>query len=54
MYAFGVILWELVSAQDFFGEISFMSAIEEKILNGNCPDLDVPGVLRRLQSVLCR
>jgi len=34
VYAFGVILWELISAQDFFGEISFMSSIEEKILAG--------------------
>lgn len=34
VYAFGVIMWELLSAQDFFGHISFMSTIEDMIKNG--------------------
>lgn len=34
VYAFGVILWEIVSHGDFFGHIDFMTVIEEKVIAG--------------------
>jgi serine/threonine protein kinase len=34
VYAFGVILWELVSAKDFFGHINFFSELENLIVEG--------------------
>eukprot|EP01088_Endostelium_zonatum_P015849 TRINITY_DN4053_c0_g1_i1.p1 TRINITY_DN4053_c0_g1~~TRINITY_DN4053_c0_g1_i1.p1 ORF type:complete len:1808 (-),score=396.61 TRINITY_DN4053_c0_g1_i1:28-5451(-) len=39
VYAFGVMLWELVSRQDFLGEISFLSAIEDAVLNNTRPPI---------------
>jgi serine/threonine protein kinase len=31
VYSIGVILWELISRKAFFGEVSFMSQIEDKV-----------------------
>ena len=31
VYSYGVILWEFASRTDFFGDVSFMSRIEEKV-----------------------
>eukprot|EP01103_Thecamoeba_quadrilineata_P004097 TRINITY_DN1381_c3_g1_i1.p1 TRINITY_DN1381_c3_g1~~TRINITY_DN1381_c3_g1_i1.p1 ORF type:complete len:1903 (+),score=318.22 TRINITY_DN1381_c3_g1_i1:778-5709(+) len=37
VYAFGVILWEICSREDFFGEESFMTKIIQRVLNGDRP-----------------
>eukprot|EP01087_Luapelamoeba_hula_P024976 TRINITY_DN9696_c0_g1_i1.p1 TRINITY_DN9696_c0_g1~~TRINITY_DN9696_c0_g1_i1.p1 ORF type:complete len:1325 (+),score=299.28 TRINITY_DN9696_c0_g1_i1:269-4243(+) len=34
VYAFGVIMWELVSREDFLGNVTFLSAIEDAVLKG--------------------
>ena len=39
VYAFGVILWELRSLRDFFGEINFFSAIHDRIVAGKRPKI---------------
>jgi len=39
VYSYGVIMWETVTREDFLGHISFMSAIEEAVLNGVRPDI---------------
>jgi len=39
VYSFGVILWELVSRADFLGHITFLSAIEDAVLNGERPKI---------------
>eukprot|EP01125_Pyxidicula_operculata_P006879 TRINITY_DN2359_c0_g1_i1.p1 TRINITY_DN2359_c0_g1~~TRINITY_DN2359_c0_g1_i1.p1 ORF type:complete len:1423 (+),score=357.36 TRINITY_DN2359_c0_g1_i1:201-4271(+) len=39
VYALGIIMWEIITGQDVFGDISFMSAIEEKIKNGERPPI---------------
>jgi len=39
VYAFGVILWELMTGEDFFGETAFMSAIEDRVKKGERPTI---------------
>ncbi|GAM18438.1 hypothetical protein SAMD00019534_016130 [Acytostelium subglobosum LB1] len=39
VYAFGVILWELLTFKDFFGELGFMSLIEDKVVSGERPPI---------------
>jgi len=34
VYAFGVMLWELISGKDFFGDVGFMSKVEDMIKKG--------------------
>jgi len=34
VYAFGIIMWELISGKDFMGDDTFMSRIEERIISG--------------------
>jgi serine/threonine protein kinase len=41
VYSYGVILWELVAREDFLGHITFLSAIEDAVLNGERPK--IPG-----------
>lgn len=50
VYAFGVILYELVSRLQLFGEISFMSKVEEKIVNGERPE--IPDTLPELRHLI--
>lgn len=38
-YAFGVMCWELLTRDSFFGEISFMSDMEDKIINVERPPI---------------
>jgi len=40
-YAFGVILWELLTRDNFFGEINFMSDLEDHVIQGKRPPLDI-------------
>jgi len=44
VYALGVILWELVTRRDFFGEVDFYSDIVEMVVRGKRPALpaDLP------------
>jgi len=44
VYSFGVILWEIATRKEFFGDVSFMSVLEDKIISGERPPLpeDVP------------
>eukprot|EP00007_Cunea_sp_BSH-02190019_P005553 CAMPEP_0174232408 /NCGR_PEP_ID=MMETSP0417-20130205/2700_1 /TAXON_ID=242541 /ORGANISM="Mayorella sp, Strain BSH-02190019" /LENGTH=2427 /DNA_ID=CAMNT_0015310457 /DNA_START=88 /DNA_END=7371 /DNA_ORIENTATION=+ len=39
VYSFGVMLWELLSRREFFGEIEFLSELQEAILDGKRPAL---------------
>ncbi len=39
VYAFGVMLWELLTQKDYFGEITFMSELEDKVINGKRPPI---------------
>jgi len=39
VYSFGVIMWELIARKQFFGEISFMHVIEEKVMAGERPPI---------------
>jgi serine/threonine protein kinase len=43
-YAFGIILWELVSREIFFSECSFMLDIQDKVASGERPVIptDIP------------
>lgn len=41
IYAFGLILFEMISGQDFFGEIAFMSDIENLIVSGKRPNINL-------------
>ena len=41
VYSYGVMLWELVAREDFLGHITFLSAIEDAVLNGERPK--IPG-----------
>ena len=38
-YAYGVILWELLSREDYFGDISFMSEVEDRVVKGIRPEI---------------
>jgi len=38
-YAYGIILWEMVTRDHFFGNEDFMSVIQAKILDGVRPDI---------------
>jgi len=44
VYAFGVIMWEIATGQDFFGDITFMAELEKMIIRGDRPPVpeDVP------------
>ncbi|KAK5576072.1 hypothetical protein RB653_007210 [Dictyostelium firmibasis] len=50
VYAFGVILWELVTRKDYFGDIGFMTLIEEKVISGERPKIpeDCPEMYAKL------
>ncbi|EFA78013.1 leucine-rich repeat-containing protein [Heterostelium album PN500] len=37
IYSFGVILWEILTCSEFFGEISFMSVLEDMVIAGKRP-----------------
>jgi serine/threonine protein kinase/GTPase SAR1 family protein len=39
VYAFGVIMWEIATQTDFFGDLSFMSELERRIIDGERPAL---------------
>eukprot|EP01128_Nolandella_sp_AFSM9_P001133 TRINITY_DN11242_c0_g1_i1.p1 TRINITY_DN11242_c0_g1~~TRINITY_DN11242_c0_g1_i1.p1 ORF type:complete len:633 (-),score=57.05 TRINITY_DN11242_c0_g1_i1:47-1882(-) len=39
VYAFGVILWEIVSHGDFFGHVDFMTLIEDMVIKGQRPEI---------------
>ncbi|KAL6059624.1 Pleckstrin y domain [Balamuthia mandrillaris] len=39
IYSFGVILWELITRENYFGEVRFMSQIEDMVLEGKRPDI---------------
>ena len=39
VYAYGVILWEIATREDFFGEIKFSSQIEKKVIAGERPPI---------------
>lgn len=41
IYSFGLILFEMISGQDFFGEIAFMSDIENLIVSGKRPNINL-------------
>ena len=41
IYAFGLILFEMLSGQDYFGEIAFMSDIENLIVSGKRPNINL-------------
>lgn len=48
-YAFGVILWETITRRSYCGNLTFMSDIEDKILNGYRPI--IPGVSRGCPTI---
>jgi len=50
VYSFGVILYEIATRTAFFGEISFMGVVEDKILAGERPTIpsDCPAVFSNL------
>eukprot|EP01103_Thecamoeba_quadrilineata_P007901 TRINITY_DN17723_c0_g1_i1.p1 TRINITY_DN17723_c0_g1~~TRINITY_DN17723_c0_g1_i1.p1 ORF type:complete len:1221 (-),score=174.69 TRINITY_DN17723_c0_g1_i1:174-3554(-) len=39
VYSFGVILWELTTRQDFFGEIEFFFDIQDRVVRGTRPPI---------------
>jgi len=39
VYSYGVILYELITREDYFGEITFMSMLENKVVDGDRPTL---------------
>eukprot|EP01104_Vermistella_antarctica_P011534 TRINITY_DN3225_c0_g1_i1.p1 TRINITY_DN3225_c0_g1~~TRINITY_DN3225_c0_g1_i1.p1 ORF type:complete len:2234 (+),score=480.91 TRINITY_DN3225_c0_g1_i1:263-6964(+) len=39
VYSYGVMLWELVTRKEFFKEISFMSALEQAVIDGKRPEI---------------
>jgi len=50
VYAFGVIMWEIATGKDFFGEISFMAELEKMIIRGDRPPIppETPEVFQAL------
>lgn len=34
VYAYGVVLWEIWTRRNFFGEVSFLSEIQDRVLSG--------------------
>ena len=50
VYSYGVMLWEAATRKNYFGEISFMSAIENRVIDGQRPPIpdDCHPALRRL------
>jgi GTPase SAR1 family protein len=53
IYAFGVILYELATQKQFFGEISFFHELEETVLHGTRPPIsdEIPSYVRQLIEV---
>jgi len=41
VYAFGLILFEMLSGQDYFGDMAFMSDIENMVIAGKRPKIDL-------------
>ena len=41
VYSFGVMMWELAARKDFFGDIKFMSALENRIIEGDRPPIPI-------------
>eukprot|EP00026_Physarum_polycephalum_P000022 Phypoly_transcript_00022.p1 GENE.Phypoly_transcript_00022~~Phypoly_transcript_00022.p1 ORF type:complete len:3281 (-),score=556.54 Phypoly_transcript_00022:159-8669(-) len=39
IYSYGVILWEIVTRQRYFGDIPFMSEVEKQVLGGTRPPI---------------
>ena len=52
VYSYGVVLWEIVSRKDFFGEIKNTSMIESKILKGERPPIpdNIPQIFKNVIS----
>jgi len=52
VYSFGVILYEIATRKEFFGEERFFSQIEKNVLSGNRPDIppSVPTAIAELIS----
>jgi len=50
VYSIGVILWELVTREFFFGEVRFMSQLEDMVLSGKRPAIpdDCPPLFKQL------
>mgnify|MGYP003640367891 CR=1 FL=1 len=50
VYSYGVMLWELVTQKDFFGECAFMSQIEEFVQEGQRPPIpkECPAIFEEL------
>lgn len=42
IYSFGVILWEMLTRQDYFGEYRFFSEISEAVVSGKRPPVTPP------------
>lgn len=38
-YAFGVMLWEMITRKAYLGDFAFMSEIEDRIMNGYRPEV---------------
>eukprot|EP01103_Thecamoeba_quadrilineata_P019402 TRINITY_DN783_c0_g1_i2.p1 TRINITY_DN783_c0_g1~~TRINITY_DN783_c0_g1_i2.p1 ORF type:complete len:136 (+),score=31.56 TRINITY_DN783_c0_g1_i2:85-492(+) len=41
VYSAGVILWELMTGENYFGEVSHMFVLEDKVLSKQRPDLSL-------------
>jgi serine/threonine protein kinase len=39
VYSVGVIYWELYTRQKYFGDVSFMSLVEDKVIAGERPPI---------------
>mgnify|MGYP003648484218 CR=1 FL=1 len=39
IYSFGVILYEMLTGKDFFGDLAFMSQLEDRVKAGKRPSL---------------
>lgn len=53
VYSYGVMLWELVAREDFLGHITFLSAIEDAVLNGERPKIPGKPLLPLPPMLLC-